>query len=416
MLRSIPFFVGLRYTRAKRRNHFISFISLTSMLGIALGVTVLITVLSVMNGFERELRDRILGVTPHVMVSDLFGPVADWRGLATELEKKPGVVASAPYISLQAILNNGTINQFAVVSGIDPEAEKNVSILPGHMRLGDFEKLQPGKFGIILGELLARSLGVGVGDKVAVITPEGSTATIAGAVPAIKQFKVVGTFKIGAEMDANMALVHIKDAGRLAKYGPDEVSGVRLKLADLFDAPFLAAELRDELQGSYYTSDWTRIQGSLFSAIKMEKRMMFLLLMLIIAVAAFNIVSTLVMAVTDKQSDIAILRTLGASPRTIMGIFVVQGSVNGLIGTLLGLVGGLSLAYNVADLVAWIEQVSGQHFLSPDVYFISFLPSEIHGDDVGFITLASVVLSLLATLYPAWRASRIQPAEALRYE
>lgn len=416
MLRSIPLFVGLRYTRAKRRNHFISFISLTSMLGIALGVTVLITVLSVMNGFERELRDRILGVAPHVVVSNLFGPLNNWRELQTQLNKRPGIEASAPFISVQAILNNGQVNHFAVVYGIDPEQEGKVSILPDHMRMGDFEALKPKKFGIILGDLLARSLGVQVGDKVAVITPEGATATIAGAVPAIKQFKVIGTFQVGAEMDANMAIIHIHDAGLLAKYTDGGVSGLRLKLANLFDAPWVAEQLRQELDGPYYTSDWTRTQGSLFAAIKMEKRMMFLLLMLIIAVAAFNIVSTLVMSVTDKQSDIAILRTLGAAPRTIMGIFIVQGSVNGFIGTALGVIGGVTLALNVAGIVAWIERTFHVQFLSPDVYFVSFLPSQLEVGDVIKITLASLILSLLATIYPAWRASRIQPAEALRYE
>lgn len=416
MLRSIPLFVGLRYTRAKRRNHFISFISLTSMLGIALGVTVLITVLSVMNGFERELRDRILGVAPHVTVSDPAGPLADWQGVRAAMEQRPGVIGSAPYISLQAILNNGTINHFAEVSGIDPALEPGVSILPVHMRLGDFENLKPRKFGIILGDLLARSLGVQVGDKVAVITPEGATATIAGAVPAIKQFKVIGTFRVGAEMDANLALIHIHDAGLLAKYSDGEVSGVRLKLSDLFQAPMFSSSLRKEFPGTYDASDWTRTHGALFSAINLEKRMMFLLLMLIIAVAAFNIVSTLVMAVTDKQSDIAILRTLGASPRDIMGIFMVQGSLNGVIGTVLGLLGGVTLALNVAQIVATIERVLGIHFLSPDVYFVSFLPSELHWDDVGKIAIAALAMSLLATVYPAWRASRIQPAEALRYE
>ena len=416
MARGISWLVGLRYVRTKRRNHFISFISLVSMLGITLGVTVLITVLSVVNGFERELRDRILGVTPHVMISDLFGPMADWRSVQTQVERLPGVIGVAPFVSVQGIISRGQTNKFVTVTGVDPRHEGEVSLLPGLVGDKVMTALANERFGILIGEGLAKALDVGVGDKLVVLTTDGNGAAFAGAVARSRAFHVIGTFRIGAEMDSSLAVVNWRDAAELADFRQGEVSGLRLRLNDVFLAPGVAEQIRGMLQGEYYTADWTRSLGNLFSAIQMSKRQMFLLLMLIIAVAAFNIVSTLVMAVTDKRSDIAILRTLGASPRTIMGIFVVQGALNGVIGTALGVVIGVALALSVSDIAAAIERTFGIQFLSADVYFINFLPSQLVVADVLAIAAASIGLCLLATIYPAWRAARVQPAEALRYD
>lgn len=414
MFRPLPFFVGLRYTRAKRRNHFISFISLISMLGLTLGVLVMILVLSVMNGFDRELRTRILGMVPHASING-YEPIDDWRGLAEQLEDHPQVVAAAPFIQMQGMLtHNGSVAP-VLASGIDPEAEGRVSIIGEHMQAGSLTDLQEGEFGIIIGELIAKRFSVQPGDKLTFVMPEASV-TPAGVFPRLKRFHVVGIFKVGAELDGSLAMVHVVDAARLSRWQPGQVQGVRLQLDDLFQAPRVAWDLVSTLPGSYYAQDWTRSHGNLFAAIRMEKTMIGLLLMLIIAVAAFNIISTLVMVVTDKKADIAILRTLGASPGMIMGIFMVQGSVIGVVGTLTGGVLGVLAALNVSTMVAGLERLLGTQFLSSDVYFISYLPSQLIWTDVLTICATALGMSFLATLYPAWRASRTEPAEALRYD
>ena len=414
MFRPLPFFVGLRYTRAKRRNHFISFISLISMLGLTLGVLVMILVLSVMNGFDRELRTRILGMVPHASING-YEPINDWRSLADQLEEHPQVVAAAPFIQMQGMLTHDGAVAPVLASGIDPEAEERVSIISQHMQAGSLDDLQEGEFGIIIGELIAKRFSVQVGDKLTFVMPEASV-TPAGVFPRLKRFHVVGVFKVGAELDGSLAMVHVADAARLSRWTPGQVQGVRLQLEDLFQAPRVAWDLVSTLPGHYYAQDWTRSHGNLFAAIRMEKTMIGLLLMLIIAVAAFNIISTLVMVVTDKKADIAILRTLGASPGTIMGIFMVQGSVIGVVGTLAGGVLGVLAALNVSAMVAGLEKLLGMQFLSSDVYFISYLPSQLIWTDVVTICGAALGMSFLATLYPAWRASRTEPAEALRYD
>jgi lipoprotein-releasing system permease protein len=415
MFTPLELYVGLRYTRAKRRNHFISFISLTSMLGIALGVTALITVLSVMNGFEKELRERILGMTAHATVSGVGGPLQDWPGVARTVQGLPGVLGAAPFVQGEAMLTHEGFVRGAMVRGVLPGEEPRVSEVGQKMRHGRLEDLQAGAYGIILGRDLARSLGAGPGDRVTVLVPQ-ARVTPAGVLPRLRRFTVVGVFEVGMyEYDAALALVHLRDAATLLELG-EGVSGVRLKLDDLFRAPILGRAIGQELGAGYWVSDWTQQHVNFFRAIRTEKTVMFVILTLIVAVAAFNIVSTLVMVVTDKQSDIAILRTLGATPRSIMAVFMVQGSVIGVVGTLLGAVGGVALALNVETVVPAIERLFQVKFLAPDVYYISDLPSDLHWPDVGRISGVALVLSLLATLYPAWRASRTQPAEALRYE
>ncbi|MEN8108317.1 MAG: lipoprotein-releasing ABC transporter permease subunit [Pseudomonadota bacterium] len=415
MFRPLELFIGLRYTHAKRRTHFISFISLTSMLGIALGVTALITVLSVMNGFEQELRERILGMASHATVSEFGGRLQEWEQVRQSVSGHQQVLAVAPYISGETMLSAGKRVSGAVVRGILPDEEARVSDVLQHITRGDITQLQPGNYSIILGNELAYSLGVGLGGAVTVVSPQVMVGPI-GLMPRLRRFTVVGIFEIGMyEYDRGVALTHMQDAARLFQLD-DDVSGVRLKLDDLFAAPRVARELAATLSGNYRVQDWTRQHANFFRAVKTEKRVMFIILTLIIAVAAFNIVSTLVMVVTDKQADIAILRTLGASPRTIMIIFVIQGAVIGILGTLLGVLGGVALALNVETLVPAIESFFNVQFLAPDVYYISKLPSDLHWDDVLTMTAVALVLSLLATLYPAWRAARTLPAEALRYE
>ncbi len=406
-------FIGLRYTRAKRRNHFISFISLISMLGIALGIIVLITVLSVMNGFQQELRDRILGVASHVEISSFDGNLADWRSVAAAALQDARVRGAAPYIMAQGMLAFDQAVQGSLIRGILPGEEDKVAEIGRHMKQGRLSDLQPGGFGIVLGIELAHALGVRVGDKVTVIAPQGNV-TPAGILPRLKQFTVVGIFEVDMNLyDAGLALIHMDDAARLYRMG-DAVSGVRLRLSDLFAASEVGRELAARLPGSLLIRDWTQQNANFFRAIQMEKRVMFVIMFFIVAVAAFNIVSTLVMVVTDKQADIAILRTLGATPASIMKIFIVQGTLIGAIGTLAGVVGGVLLAANI--VVPAIERLFGVHFLAKDVYYISELPSEVQPLDVVAIAVVSFLLSLLATLYPSWRASRINPAEALRYE
>lgn len=415
MFRPLSLFIGMRYTRAKRRNHFISFISLTSMIGLALGVLVMILVLSVMNGFDRELRTRILGMVPHATVSS-YTPLDDWNVVGEQVAKHKDVQAIAPFTQLQGMLSHTGSVQPVLVTGVLPEAEKNVSIINEHMVSGSLSNLQASDFGIVIGELIARRFSVDVGDKITFIMPEASV-TPAGVFPRLKRFTVQGVFKVGAELDGSMALIHIEDAARLSRWKPHQVEGIRLKLNDLFDAPRVSWEIARTIEGSdLRPRDWTRSHGNLFQAIQMEKTMIALLLLLIVAVAAFNIISTLVMVVTDKKADIAILRTLGASPRQIMAVFMVQGSLIGIVGTVIGGVLGVISALNITAWVAALETLLGHQFLSSDVYFISYLPSELRWQDVTLICGAGLGLSFLATLYPAWRASRTEPAEALRYE
>jgi len=413
MFRPLEFFIGLRYTRAKRRNHFISFISLVSMFGIAVGVTALIAVISVMNGFEKELTQRILGMVAHATVSGVDSSVRDWQQAIAIAEKNPHVQGAAPFVERQALLQ-GTRRSGAVIRGVLPEQEPKVSELDRKMLKGRLGDLKPGAFGIVLGNELAMELGVGVGDKVTVVTSE-VTATPVGAVPRFKRCEVVGIFSVGfQEYDEGLAVMHMDDAERLFQL--DGPSGIRLKLDDMFRAWDIGRELAQQLGQFYRVQDWRSGHANFFSAVSMEKKVMFIILSLIVAVAAFNLVSTLVMLVTDKQADIAILRTLGISPRSIMGVFMVQGTIVGAFGILLGVLGGVALALNLPALVKWIEHTFNVEFLSADIYYISEVPSDLHWGDVGWIAAIAVVFCLLATLYPAWRAARTQPAAALRYE
>jgi lipoprotein-releasing system permease protein len=411
--------VGLRYTRAQSGgdggNRFISFISLTSMLGLALGVAALIVVLSVMNGFQKELRTRILGVVSHVQIFG-DGHLAAWQQVASEAAKHPRVLATAPFVQEQGMLTVRGVVRGVAVRGILPTEEDRVAQFSEHMQSGQLEALQPNEFGIVIGAELARSLRLKVGDQLTLLAPQG-VVTPAAVLPRMKQFRVVGIFDVGMyEFDSSLALIHLNDAQLLYRMG-DGVTGVRLKIDDLFAAPAVAQDLvSNYLNSAAWASDWTRSHANFFRAVDIEKRMMFLILLLIVAVAAFNIVSTLVMAVQDKRADIAILRTLGASPRSIMAVFMIQGMLIGIIGLLLGVAGGVALALNIDVVVPAIERLFGIQFLAKDVYYISDLPSDLQWPDVGVITSAGFVLTLLATIYPSWRASRTQPAQALRYE
>lgn len=409
-------FIGLRYTRAKRRNHFISFISLISLLGITLGMTALITVMSVMNGFQKEVRTRILGVASHVQVSGIDGTLTNWPQVAHETTNHPQVESAAPYVGAQGMVSVGQVVRGVMVRGILPALEDKVADLDRMMVSGKLDALVPGEFGIVVGTELARTLGVTRGDKIVLISPQGQV-TPAGILPRLKQFTVTGIFEAGHfEYDSSLVLIHILDAQKLYRMEDDQVSGVRLKLLDLFLAPQVVRELVPLISQDTHITDWTRQHANYFRAIQIEKRMLSLILALIIAVAAFNIVSTLVMAVTDKQPDIAILRTLGASPRSIMKIFIVQGTLIGVFGTLLGVVGGVLLAYNVSDVIALVERLFSVQFLSREVYYISEIPSDPQMADIVTVAAVSFLLTLLATIYPSYRASKVNPAEALRYE
>ncbi len=407
--------IGLRYTHAKRRNHFISFISIVSMAGIALGVMALIVVLSVMNGFQEELRARILGVAAHLEITGPGDRLADWRALLAQTRQNKSVLAGAPYVNTQGMLANGDKVRGVIIRGVEPALENRVADFAQRMKTGRLDDLKPGSFGIVLGAELARALDVYPGDKIVLLTPQGNI-TPAGVMPRVKQFTVTGIFEAGMfEYDSGLALIDLRDAQKLLRLG-DDVSGVRLKLDDMLRAPFVTRDLARTLVGDFYLTDWTQSHANFFRAVAIEKRMMFLILLLIVAVAAFNIVSTLVMAVTDKQADIAILRTLGARPGSVMKIFVVQGAFIGVFGTLLGLASGVALALNLEAVVPVIERIAGIDLFPADVYYISKLPSKLVWSDVGIITGVSLLISFVATLYPSWRASRIQPAEALRYE
>jgi lipoprotein-releasing system permease protein len=415
MARPFELLVGLRYTRAKRRNHFISFISLTSMIGIALGVMVLITVLSVMNGFGEELRARILGVVSHITVTGDNGQLGDWQKVQKVASQLPDYVASAPFIQGQGMVTHGRSASGVIVRGVLPSEEPLVADIGDKMVEGRLEDLKAGDFGIVIGRELAWKLGVHAGSMLTLVSPEGQI-TPAGLLPRFKRFTVVGIFEVGMyEFDSGLVLLNIDDAARLYQM-PGKVSGLRLKLDDIYAAPRRALQLNERLGDDYRVRDWTREHANFFRALKMEKTVMFVIMLFIVAVAAFNIVSTLVMMVTDKRAEIAILRTLGASPKSIMGIFMVQGSVIGVVGTLLGAISGVLLALNVETIVPFLERVFGIRFLAADVYYISELPSRLEWSDVTGITLASLLMSFLATLYPAWRASQTLPAEALRYE
>ncbi|PRD66489.1 lipoprotein-releasing ABC transporter permease subunit [Malikia granosa] len=412
------FLLGWRYTRAgraTRRNGFISFISGVSMLGIALGVAALIVVLSVMNGFQKEVRDRMLGVLSHVEVfTPDGGALPDPATTLRELRAHPEVVGAAPFIAAQGLLARGEEMKGVLLRGIDPAQEPAVTSLAGELAQTVLPQLQPGAFGIVLGGALAQGLGLRVGDAVTLVAPSGQV-TPAGVVPRLKQMSVVGIFDSGHyEYDSTLAFVHIDDAARIFRLeGP---TGIRLKLQDLHRAREVTQQLAGMVSGDLLLRDWTRQNRTWFAAVQLEKRMMFIILTLIVAVAAFNLVSTLVMTVTDKRADIAILRTLGASPRSIMAIFVVQGALVGVIGTLAGLLLGLGIAFNIDTLVPALESLLGTHFLPQDIYLISRMPSEPQQGDILPIALISLLLAFAATLYPSWRASRVNPAEALRYE
>lgn len=413
MQRFIALWVGLRYLSAKRRNNFISFISLFSIIGMTLGVCVLIIVLSVMNGFDRELKERILGMVPHGEIYKRGG-IHDWQGLVKQIKQQPHVLEAAPFTRLQGMLGYSGRVKGTMVIGIDPQAESRVSILPNFIKQGELADLKDGSFGVFLGDILARQLRVEVGDKITLLLPQ-ATLSPAGVLPRIKRLTIKGIFSVGAELDGSLALVNLADAKKLGRLN-FEAQAIRVKFDDLFKAPKGIQSISEGLGFEYYGSDWTRTQGNLFSAIKMEKAMIALLLLIIVAVAAFNIVSTLVIAVTDKQADIAILRTMGASKSTIRYIFIVQGLSIGLIGVTLGALLGIGGALVISDFVVFLERLFNFELFNANVYFVSFLPSYLKWEDVLYIVSAGLIISLLTTIYPSYKAASIEPAEALRYE
>ncbi|OUR85217.1 ABC transporter permease [Cycloclasticus sp. 44_32_T64] len=415
MFKPLEIYIGLRYTRTKQRSGFISFISMTSMLGVALGVMALITVLSVMNGFEAQLREKILGMASHVTITEYHNALHDWRELGDNLSKTEDVIGWAPFVKAEVMLSANQRVSGSLLRGILPEQEGAVSDIADKMLGGHLGLLESKGFGIILGSELARYLHVGVGDRVTVITPQ-VTPTPAGILPRLRRFTVIGLFEVGMyEYDRNLALIHLNDGSKLLRLN-NGVTGVRVKLADMFRAPYVTREIAKVLTPNYSISNWTMEHSNFFKAIKTEKRVMFIILMLIVAVAAFNIVSTLVMVVTDKRSEIAILRTLGFTPRSVMGVFMVQGTLIGLIGTVFGVLAGVALALNVETIVPAIERFFQVQFLPAEIYYISDLPSKLVWSDVTTIATYSFLLSFISTIYPAWQASRVNPAEALRYE
>jgi lipoprotein-releasing system permease protein len=407
--------IGRRYLRSSRANRFVSFISVISMVGVAIGVAVLIVVLSVMNGFEQELRGRILSLTSHATISAFGAGLADWQGTAAKISEHPEVVAVAPYIEDQALLIAGNRSSGAVVTGVLPAYERKVASIGEKMVSGSFDNLVGGQYGIVLGAELAKALGVATGDRVVIVTSLRNT-TPAGVVPRHRAFRVVGVFAAGMyEFDRNLAYVHLDDAARLYRKGAD-VTGLRLKLTDMFTAPRVVRDLAIALGGGYYVDDWTRKHANFFRSIQLTKSAMFVILLLVVAVAAFNIISTLVMVVKDKQSDIAILRTVGASPRSVLGIFVTQGTAIGAIGTLAGVLLGVLIAVNLETLIHGLEAVLGTHFMDAKVYYMSDLPASVQWLDVLKISITAFGLCCLSTLYPSWRAARTQPAQSLRHE
>jgi len=416
MFRPVAMFIGLRYTRAKRRNHFISFISLMSMFGIALGILVLITVLSVMNGFDSEIKKRVFSMVPPMSVASLMDTLSNWKDVQNDLDKMPVITGTMPYVNGQVMITNSGLVQPAMLTGILPEDDGKVSHLGNKMIQGDLKDLVAGRFGVVLGEELASRLNAVLGDRITVIVPQ-ATLSPAGVIPRYKRFTVTGIFRAGSGFgfDLGIAFINLNDAQRLFQLN-NAVTAVYASIKDVYAAPQISEQIAKKLGPSARVMNWTQQFGEYFHAVSLEKKMMFFILLLIIAVAVFNLVCTLVMVVNEKEADIAILRTIGATPRMVMMIFVVQGAIIGIVGTLLGVVGGIALALNVTTVVNWIEQVFHVQFLSSSVYFVNYMPSQLEWSDVWRIAACALGLSLLATIYPAWRASRTEPVEALRYE
>ena len=413
MFNTFESMIGLRYVRAKRRNHFISFISMSSMIGVALGVMALITVISVMNGFEKELKERILGMASHAVIEE-FNGLNNWEDVIQDIGNHPEIVGAAPYFHAEGMLTKDKVVNGAIIRGVLPDKEESVAVVAEKMTEGRLSNLRDSEFNIILGSELARKLNLQVGDKVTLVAPQANV-TPAGIVPRLKRFTLTGIFEVGMhEFDSGLALINMNDALRL--FRKENPTGIRIKTSNILKAPIISREVASQLSNNYRVIDWTQRHSNFFRALKTEKTVMFVILSLIVAVAAFNIISTLVMAVSDKQSDIAVLRTLGASPQSILKIFMIQGTIIGVIGIFLGIVGGVWLASNIETIVPALENMFDYKFLSPDVYYISDLPSDMHWNDVMYIGVISFILCLLATIYPAIRAANILPAEALRYE
>ncbi|RKZ66863.1 MAG: lipoprotein-releasing ABC transporter permease subunit [Gammaproteobacteria bacterium] len=408
-------FIGLRYIRAKRKNHFVSFIAFISIAGVALGVFSLIVVLSVMNGFGNELRDRTLSMTSHATVSGYDGYLSDWETAVDKAKKNNEVVAAAPYIRKEVMLSNGRRVSGSLIRGIQPEMETAVSLVESKMISGSLTDLKSGEYGLVLGRELANTLGVYEGDRVTVITPQASITAV-GVMPRLRRFRVVGVFEVGMhQFDAAMAYMHIDDAAKLFSY-KDKVNGIRLKLTDLFEAPRITRDIEKDFGEDYWVKDWSKQHKNFFRALQTEKTVMFIILLMMVSVAALNIVSTLMMTVTDKESDIAILRALGMRPSSVMVIFIIQGAFIGLFGTLIGVGAGVPVALNVFEIVSWLEQIFSTDFLPSDVYYVSDITADVKVSEVLTYALSAFSVTILATIYPAWRASRTLPAEALRYE
>ena len=408
-------FIGLRYIRARRKSHFVSFIAFISIAGVALGVFALIVVLSVMNGFGNELRDRTLSMTSHATISGYDGYVRDWRSVLAKAEQNKEVVSAAPYIRKEVMLSNGRRVSGSLVRGIQPEMESRVSMVESKMISGSLTDLKPGEYGIVLGRELANALGVYEGDRITVITPQASITAV-GVMPRLRRFRVVGVFEVGMhQYDSAMAYMHLQDAAKLFSY-EDKVNGVRLKFTDLFDAPRITRDIEKDFGEDYWVKDWSKQHKNFFRALQTEKTVMFIILLMMVSVAALNIVSTLMMTVTDKESDIAILRALGMRPSSIMTIFIIQGAFIGLFGTIIGVSAGVPVALNVFEIVSWLEQLFNTDFLPSDVYYISDISADVKVSEVVIYALSAFSVTILATIYPAWRASRTLPAEALRYE
>ena len=408
-------FIGLRYIRARRKSHFVSFIAFISIAGVALGVFALIVVLSVMNGFGNELRDRTLSMTSHATISGYDGYVRDWQSVLAKAEQNKEVVAAAPYIRKEVMLSNGRRVSGSLVRGIQPEMESRVSLVESKMISGSLMDLKPGEYGLVVGRELANSLGVYEGDRITVITPQASITAV-GVMPRLRRFRVVGVFEVGMhQYDSAMAYMHLEDAAKLFSYD-EKVNGVRLKFTDLFDAPRITRDIEKDFGEDYWVKDWSKQHKNFFRALQTEKTVMFIILLMMVSVAALNIVSTLMMTVTDKESDIAILRALGMRPSSIMTIFIIQGAFIGLFGTIIGVSTGVPVALNVFEIVSWLEQLFNTDFLPSDVYYISDISADVKVSEVVTYALSAFSVTILATIYPAWRASRTLPAEALRYE